>query len=392
MAALPTLFDEFSYTGQWWLPDDPDTKWKGTVSCRPGSGIVLKLSDDWRKSFVSPEDAPSDEGSFQADYLVLSSQAHSQKETKFESIDVTYSSLNGWLWTLSPPSTEPCLLLEIKLPTIKAKLSLYKLDEQYATDALRKFNSVNFIRITPNSPQDICWFREQIDRIRDLLSFFSGLPMETKSVKCKPTEQSLRLEDFHVYYNVRQQDMDQDTNAKMAFAFEILGADLTISVFQAWFEKRMFEWAAFNLCLGVIFNEHRHREFEFLVLVFALDSLHRRLQLKGSNLQGRLIKLRETLPAQLREFMPLKSEYLKLVVDTRDFYTHGDPNIEKYRVVLKNLDLYEAITRLIPFIVACLALELDVSEDKVHEVLMRTRVRGLWLRPAREFGGPDVLR
>ena len=41
--SLPTMFDEFSYTGEWWLPEDPDRRFAGTLFYSPGSNFELKL-------------------------------------------------------------------------------------------------------------------------------------------------------------------------------------------------------------------------------------------------------------------------------------------------------------------------------------------------------------
>ena len=40
---MPTMFEEFSHTGQWWLPEDPERKFAGKLTFVPGSEIELNL-------------------------------------------------------------------------------------------------------------------------------------------------------------------------------------------------------------------------------------------------------------------------------------------------------------------------------------------------------------
>ena len=444
-----TMFEEFSYTGQWWLPDEPNTKWKGTVSYRPGSGIVLKLSDEWRKSFVSPEDAPSDEpiilgevskspndaslskvslvknkrqrwlteffpvlhvmhgGSFQSDYLVFGAHFHRHDEAVFESMDVTFSSLNGWLWLLRSSSSKPQLVQEMQLREIEAKLLFYKVTKQSETDSRHIGQPADFIRIVPNSPQQLIWFRKQIDSIRDLLSLLAGLPIETKCIRGSCAGMDPKPKSVDIYHFVQPQEIDETANIKMPFPLERLD-NLTPDVFGTWFGLNEDKRVPYSLCLDVIYNMHKFWKFELLALAQALEVHHRlyyeidgkkneryrgmkgQVKKRGPDFIDRLTELLENLPENVHTGPAPDVDFLKSFVKTRNYYTHY--NSKNRGKALKDLELYGAITCLVPFIGFFLYRKLNIPTEVVREAFKKTRYRGLWLRPAREFGGPDVLR
>ena len=51
---MPTMFDEFSFMGYWWRPEDPGTKWAGQVTYKPESDIELEIMEEWGDSVTAP--------------------------------------------------------------------------------------------------------------------------------------------------------------------------------------------------------------------------------------------------------------------------------------------------------------------------------------------------
>jgi len=45
MTETPTMFEEFSFTGHWWLPGDEENRRAGTLTFKPEAGVELELLD-----------------------------------------------------------------------------------------------------------------------------------------------------------------------------------------------------------------------------------------------------------------------------------------------------------------------------------------------------------
>ena len=134
MAEALTMYDKFSYQGFWRSPDNSQRRWWGSVSYEPEVGIVLELS------IAEGEEPPSLDPSgnvsclwgevsdithhsitllgsrqigeqiarklvvyrYQADYLIAGEVFSSPAQTMFRWMDVSFSSLGGWMRSSSP--------------------------------------------------------------------------------------------------------------------------------------------------------------------------------------------------------------------------------------------------------------------------------------------------
>ena len=165
------------------------------------------------------------------------------------------------------------LEFEIPEPEDKSKLLFYEGIKSSAGGSKHEISMHNSIQIKPNSPKALGWFCEQIDSMRDLLAFLSGLPVESTRIRACLDQDVSRVGCVDVYRRVSPIDINEEFGHKMAFAFESLG-ECTETVFQRWFERRNILRVPISLCLGVIYKEHRNLEFELLVLVQALEGYY----------------------------------------------------------------------------------------------------------------------
>ena len=316
-----------------------------------------------------------------------------------KSLGVFFSSLRGWMWSGSP-FEQAFVEGERGEESVSYRrdrvLQHYKVHENEPDEmelflhegigtsfdfAGLRFNRGNHIRIVPRNPQSLDWFTEQIQRIQDLLSFLIGFPIERKYISGTLNEEAPRLGTADVYHFVRPPKEDEIDNQKMALPLELLG-ELMPDVIQAWYGKDEEQLVPFKLCLDVINNLQKYSKFEFLALVHALESFHRYKYGQNPGLQDRLKKLRKTLPKFLQSDLALDDEFLKSVESSRDYYSHYDPEIRKNKTVLADLDLYNAIARLVPFAAFILYHELAIPKDKIHEAFKRIEYGGgLWQRP-----------
>ena len=477
LTLMPTMFEDFSYTGQWWVPEKPETKIAGKLSYVSGAGIVLVLLGniphlpasleqlrkeiDQNKLRLLPDrnrmiygdvlEHPSrvvllnieltdltthfDERKlemsefrqhFRAAYLfsghwfpisidnsVLLTEAHT-----------AFSSMRGWMRSEFPDS------LGVVIDRIKTADEQWTSSSTYMTDAYHQLKRFRISKMTaelallagfyfaspdgidlyrkregvvaihPDQPRTLEWFIRQNNRIRDLLSFLTGLPVEKKSVLAdvlqtyppsKPSndghgnseDTAPSADTVHIHHFIQPPQLDEIHADKIAFSLSHLG-EVIPAVFEAWFNLTTDEWVPFALCLNVIKSEGNYPILDFLALANALESHHRNeFQSNKLDLWIRLKKLEQKLPQFLRNELALGASYLETIRDSRDYYSHYDPQIKEHRDILEGDRLDDAIRRLIPFITYFLAQKLTIKDEIIQKAFDFKRKGGyaLWQRP-----------
>ena len=243
------MYEETTLSGYWGLPGH-EKKWAGTVTYKPNSGIELELITNkgefgYRNFQVvevlhgetpefphritlfgrfllggrfSASSLPSTTINYRlrADYLLLGKWYDSPAQAVFNSVWVTYTSLRGWMWTRSPFMGEPKddkivvefsgidNLFEFPICSIESKVSFHEsIGMRESGHRLERHNS---IRITPESPQCLKCIVRHIDSIRDLLSFLTGFPVETKVISAEidgENGKATRVGSFTLYKSAR---------------------------------------------------------------------------------------------------------------------------------------------------------------------------------------------
>lgn len=438
MADSPTLNDEFSYMGFWWLPEDPDMRWAGAITYEPESGITLDLINDWkfefkfqgRDTFEFSHPSPPEyrerflgiasqsphhisllgnhriiasvgasviHRRYRPEYLLVGHDFCSPKgitlQSTLNSAVVTYSSLRGWMWQDSPfdrkiEGRDITLsyklgrkLLEFDNPAIESKVLFYEGIRDSPGGSGHEITRHSSVEIKPGSPQTLDWFCEQIDSIRDLLAFLAGIPVESKRIRVGLDEDVSKTGRVNIYRNVRLVNWDEDSNRNMAFPLARLG-ESTATVFQKWFSLSEEEQVPFKLCLDVINNTHRFWQFEFLALVHALESHYQvtHPQENRPSLRKCLTCLRRDLPIEIRSKLDFDHKFQKRIIDTRNYYSHYNPNNREG--AYREFDLHFAILRMLPLAATVLYRELGIPDDKILSLIQRVKhyELALWQR------------
>ena len=423
----PTLFDEFSYIGYWWRPGE-DEKISGRVSYSPSTGIKLELAvssiddnydeNNIPKQFEIPFKVEIFHGIvsgypyritllqnratrigarestglvpyfFRSKILLAGQHSSSATEINLDCLEVTFSNLQDWMEIdfvqLKFLKRDYKLFDEIRrfdIPSINSTISLHEWITGPVDSYEHRIRRVNFIRIEPKSPRSLTWFCELISKIRDLISFLSGIPVETKSIskRLALTTRDWSKQLLDVYFQVRPPKVRKLSSQKIPFSLKILdGKDS--EVFCSWFDLDEQLLISFNLCLDVINSNGAFPKFDFLALVYSLENYHRYRRKMKTGLVDRLKELNKKLPEYLQSELYLNEEYLEAIEASRDYYSHYDPNIKKNRIVFSSNDLNEAIKRLIPFMAYFLYRELKIDEDRIQNAFKYVKHWGLWQR------------
>ena len=399
--------DEFSYLGTWWIPSNPQKTWSGVVTYRPDTGVELELvahrSDVWFEPTLSNvryvEIMQGEVGEYphRITLLNVSFQDHSGARTStmfnvqlraecllegnhyekaedisFESVEVLFSSLRDWMASVNKLLEGPWVI-PVTFKKAKVNLELNAGSNNYPS--LQECH----IHIKPDSSQDLTWYREITDSIRDLLAFLVGRPV-VRTYLSTPLHPSQVFGSRYV--KIYQQRKQVEVFPRYDIDFPLERYDEHVAdVFLMWFELDEDKRVPYELCLDVINNIHGYKKFEFLALVQALESYHQ--VITGTyddkiDLIQRLEKLYGCLPSFLQEYLNLDNAFLISVKDTRNYYTHYNP--AKREKAYKEFDLYKAITRLIPFVAAVLYRELGIPDKIILEAFERVEYQGLWQR------------
>ena len=311
---------------------------------------------------------------------------------------------NGNARTLSLKQVN--LKQEIIIPSICSRIILFEEFHDVWETSEHPLEGLNFIRIQPDLPQPLDWFRTQIDSLRGLIVFLAGLPMENKWIQGALENQTSNSSVVNVVHrhspvlrtgterqivgsfqtnaaSVRTLEMDRLSNYGMTFPLEHLVSEPQCiqNAFITWFDRIEKLSVPFTLCLDVIYNEHSFHEFEFLALIQSLESYYQQIHtdIKKPELRKLLSDLYNGLLPSLQVYIALDDDFLTNIIHTRNYYSHHNPR--KYEKALKGDDLYDAIRRLVAFVVAVLSKELEIPEDKINNAFERTEIPGLWSRP-----------
>ena len=409
------LTEEQNLSGYWWTPDDKENERAGKFTFKPGESLELDLLGDHRfikgqAKYIMPSipeykavflgrvlnnahyitlldnrgvyELPGSnvvQSIYRPKYLILSKSSYSPKDitlkSTYSAAEVIYSSLRGWMWSGFPlPENEEIYNRELMKfsvhssdsnRTVDSTISLQercRLHEDGSGDS-RERESI--IRVVPKKPQSIEWFRQQFHRIKTLLSFLSGTPIECQRFRAEPSDAESAGEYVDIFHHVTPQEKDEVISGFMPFPYRTL-MGRTEDVFRSWFERSEDKRVPFEICMDVIYGQHKNWRIDFLSLVQALESYHQ-ISTGTHNdritLNSRLKSIFKCLPQDICDSLEIDQKYLGKIVLTRNYYTHYNPS---HRLkAFQHYTLYDAITRLIPLVVAVLARDLCIPDPDV---------------------------
>ena len=420
----PTLFDDFSYTGYWWRPGE-DEKISGRVSYSPSTGIKLELAvfsiddnydeNNIPKQFEIPFNVEIFHGIvsgypyritllqnratrigarestglvpyfFRSETMFAGQHFSSPTEKNIDTLYVTYSYLQNWMGNEMPIISRAYKVHnEIRVfavPSIDSTISFHEWTSGPSNRYEHRIRRENYIKLKPNQARSFKWFRNNINNIRDLLVFLTGIPIETKSISSNlaGSTRSISAKGLEIYFQVHVPKVREFFIPTIPFNLNNLGEN-DPEVFRTWFDLDKQLLISFHLCLDVINSGGTFPKYDFLALVYSLENYHRFKFKSNTSLSNRLKKLNKKIPDYIRHDLEFDDIYLNAIEATRDYYSHYDPNIISNKNVLSGNDLYEVITRLILFNAYFLYRELSIKEENIKEAFRIAKFRGMWQR------------
>jgi hypothetical protein len=456
--------EEFEYNGIWWLPENPDNKISGTLKFHPVEGANLELIGSFKelkdlKAFLQPNiilgitsngkiitlykcfesrshmNIPGFlSSSFIARVVFLGHHFEKEEDIIFDSLSLNYSHLEEWARItgfqvkLETDSKNHLTKHEVTYnfpQKVEAKLDNFNISFDYdftlGGDSIKEVNlkQIMFIKIEPHKPIHFNEYqRNMCYHISNFLCLAIGRAVYPLIIKGKTEACKTKLSDGKVAYNdiliLYKMEHLPDLSKKirpfdMLFSFgDIL--DNFEKCLRNWFAKSEVLQPVYDLYFGTLYNPSMYLQHEFLSLIQAIESYHRRVD------EGKYVSVDDykqiyetlitTIPQELdtdfRESLKQKLKYLNEfslrrrlkeilekcgdvvnllihdnkrfiedAVNTRNFLTHYDKNLDSK--AKSGPELYTLVQKMKFILELCFLVELEMPLETLKALISRNR-------------------
>lgn len=371
--------------------------------------------------------------SFYANIVFIGWHFTKPEELKFKSFFVNYPYFEEWsgigVFSYRRESEEKSKQYEVKYEVpepVKAKIDNFKISFDHnlnvSGDWIREVNlkHTTFIKIEPEDELHFEEYQSILYHLQNFLSLATARTIYPLSIKAT-TEQYKRVSTFskgtvhhppiEIFYNViGKVDLSKKLNHyDMLFTFEDISGQFE-TYLQNWFDKAELLKPVYDLFFGTLYKPSMYLEVQFLSLIQAVESYHRRRfggeYLSGGDYKevcdtlvnaipdsveggfkdilksriqyGNDFSLRTRLKGLfdsdeyreiLSEFVENKNAFISKVIDTRNYLTHYEG--EEKAAIGEELDPF--IQKLKILLEICLLTELGFSSEEVKKLFSRNR-------------------
>jgi hypothetical protein len=460
---------EFEYEGIWWLPDQPKKQVSGTLKFTPGKGGTLELIGSFKdikdgSTLSAPEiilgtsangrnitlhrcietkliqNVPGLPVSvFHVHEIFVGAHFQKTEDIKFKSLSVHFSLLDEWVnisgidIQLKPKAAD--ILIKYKYPdpieaTVKhdCKISIYTQTTFPSLSIVQSEAAIKerrYIKIAYPEEKSIDEYLRLMFHIRNFLSLGTMRPAYPLNIEAE-TEKSKMMINGKPYYPAVKifytlLDIPKVSDKLMLFNMLFTFKDIS-DKFEAflnnWLEKAELLEPVYNLYFGTLYNPRMYLNQNFMSLVQAAESYHRRMmnnqelpekehgkrleevfsavpekhkewleeELAYSNepnLRKRIREIWDKFPVVPDNLIGDKKSFISKVVTTRNYLTHYDPRLKGEAATGEKL--YKLTQQVKALIEMCLLTELGFSPDNVREIFARNTWYRYQIESYKEF-------
>jgi hypothetical protein len=470
MRSKHTLFDNFEYRGHWCLPENPERKVAGTVRFKSTEGIFLELSESLSGEFGTGVDElfkpklilgvsengrsmtlfqtaqvgrvsskVEDPALFYANYLFLGTHFRSESDIRFSSLSVNFTYFEEWMehatFKSRPLSVDKVVAdysppeeVEVGVQKIDARIRIHS-DLRSNGDWLRSVEWVHtgLLTIIPNEPRDFSWYRNVLDSFQNLMTLLVGKPVYPKLVSARthtdefhewapgmPKRERVELflhQDFRTPASPRRSVHQSTITEEVLLPLPSIAPDLP-QILNTWFREAEILGPIYEVFFGALYNTWSYPQSEFLSLMQAAESFHRKTRankyvgeekyeellreivggipesvpndlksrlkdmLKYGNeysLRKSIRELADSMPG--REIISEHPDFVNEVVETRHYLTHLNEELKDKALHGAALDNANEELRIL--LTSLLLKRLDINPRAVYNATM-TMINRRW--------------
>lgn len=417
-----TLFDDFEYSGNWWLPGREEDTVGGTVSYKDGI-LMLELFDPFfvdgsRKApdeDLQPELIlgqsrgikitlfktrglpvnPSSTTFFRAKYL-FKGKHFDPEEVVLTSLSVRFTHLEEWLdkrpfevdirggsggrGSIEYVPPDP---IEFDLPQKDCHLRIV----HTSNSSMGGYRSIRWghaawINISTENPKQADWYPDTAISLSQVLGLLVGRTVAPIAMMGHVVGEHDRIEDGLVQGAVdifrdsfdrpSQKECEMPWPRRVLVTFPALGASAG-DVLNSWFEHAEKAQPVYNLYLATLSGESTYVEIAFLSLTQALEGFHRRFVRAKASFKARLSELFELFGDDVRTLISEDPEgFAEGVKNTRNYLTHYFDEGEESRGWAEDFPaLSEATYRLRRMFAALLWHQVGIDPGVVRDAVSK---------------------
>lgn len=448
------MIQEFEYEGDWWLPEEPKQVIRGRLRFTPQEGAVLQLIGSYKElekimktSNLRIIQGFSSEGKkitlydclfthvkaslpgmpvclLHVAYVLVGKHFERPEDVRFKSLWVRFSYLDDWVnlsgFKMQPPTKER-FSVKYKRPedihvnvSSDLKVSI-RIGIEYPTFS-RLQKEVNIkqrahIGITPTAARPLNEYLETIYHLQNFLALAIMEPVHPLSVEGIPESKKTGIENKETYNSVdisyRLSNIPNPSETPpwdMVFTYKEISRRFGF-LLRNWFSKAELLKPINDLFFGTLYNPRMYLTNEFLNLVQAIESYHRRTmrnydlpkkqhqkriaeilravpekhekwlerKLTYSNepiLRKRLMDILNSCPEAINRITKNKEWFISKTVDTRNYLTHFDP--ERRKRSAENGELYDLTSTLRMILQSCLLKELGFDSKSLERLVLKS--------------------
>lgn len=451
------MIEEFEYKGIWWLPDKPKKRISGTLRFAPNEGAILDLTGSFKdirdinkilkseiilgissngkeitlyncfetKSSFSFPGFPT--SSFYADMVFIGAHFQKLENIKFKSISVHYLHLDEWAnisgFDIQPPLPDREVVIKYKAPEpIKASINddytihIIIKAKNPTRSVVQKEVSITqktYIQIKALEEKSFEEYMKVMNHIQNFLSLGVMEPVYPLIIEGTAEVCKTMIKDKPYYPPIKifYRLTDISTVSKTLLPFNMLFTFRDISdrfegFLKNWFGKAELLEPVYDLYFGTLFNPRMYLQNQFLSLVQAIESYHRRImknyespeeehdkrieeilntipeknkewlksRLEYSNeptLRSRLREIFDEYPEIVNNLIEDKGAFIHKVVVTRNYLTHYDSSLRDQAA--EREELYHITQKLKILLEVCLLAQLGFSFDDIKSLISRNK-------------------
>jgi hypothetical protein len=174
--------------------------------------------------------------------------------------------------------------------------------------------------------------------------------------------------DIYIFYLVR--DPGRIISHEMLFSFVDIAEDFE-KCLRNWFRKSEILRPVYDLYFGTLYAPSPYMEPEFLSIIQAMESYHRRIYGKTLSLRKRLEETWQKYADVMDRLIDDHNQFIDDLVNTRNYLTHYD---KKKRAKAKHgRELFVLTQKVRSMLQACLLTELGLSMEMIKCLMPRSR-------------------